>query len=222
SVAAVEEVLARAAGAPGLRIVPVRADGLPGAVHALGTAGLVCGRVRGEIRFPDDATISPEHARFTAREAGAVVEDLRSLNGTFVRLRGPRPLSSGDEVRLGRQLLRVEPLPRAIEGTGARPWGSADPGYRVRLVQVLEGGGVGEVFPLADGESLVGREAGDVTFPSDRYVSARHARIDVAAGGVTITDVGSSNGTFVRAAGPTEIGPGDQVLIGMQLLRIEG
>jgi pSer/pThr/pTyr-binding forkhead associated (FHA) protein len=215
-------VVARAPTAPGLRIVPVRADGLPGAVHALGAAALVCGRVRGEIRFADDATVSPEHARFSARGGTAVVEDLRSLNGTFVRLRGPRALSSGDEVRLGRQLLRVEPLPHAVEGTGARPWGSADPGYRVRLVQVLEGGGVGEVFPLADGESVVGREAGDVTFPSDRYVSARHARLEVTPTGVMLTDVGSSNGTFVRAVGPTPIGPGDQVLIGMQLLRIEG
>ena len=38
---------------------------------------------------------------------------------------------------------------------------------------------------------------------------------------VTLTDLGSSNGTFVRVGGPTEIGAGDQLLLGMQLLRVE-
>ena len=60
-----------------------------------------------------------------------------------------------------------------------------------------------------------------MTFPGDRYVSGRHARVDVGEAAVTLTDLGSSNGTFVRLNGPTEIGPGDQVLLGMQLLRVE-
>jgi pSer/pThr/pTyr-binding forkhead associated (FHA) protein len=212
---------AAAARPEGLRLVAVRHDGQPGAVAPLGGEPVVCGRARGDLVFPDDATVSPEHARFTRRDGGAVVEDLGSVNGTFLRLTGPRAVGPGDELRLGRQLLRVDPVPRPSGGGAARPWGSPDPGYRTRLVQLLDGGGVGEVFPLRAGENSVGREVGDVAFPGDRYVSARHARLEVSDAGITVADVGSSNGTYVRIGGPTPVAAGDQLLVGMQLIRVE-
>lgn len=205
-----------------LKLVAVRHDGLPGPTFVITRAALHCGRTQAEVKFPDDATVSPRHCRFLQREEGAFLEDLGSVNGTFLRLRQPRPLSPGDEVRIGRQLLRLEPIPRppAAEGA-ARPWGSGDPGYRARLTQLLEGGGTGEVFPLRLGENTIGREVGAVSFPGDRYVSARHARLDISEGGTLLTDVGSSNGTFVKVTQPTRIGSGDQILVGMQLLRVE-
>jgi len=206
-----------------LRLVAVRHDGLPGPTYVVTRAALSCGRTQGEVKFPDDASISPRHCRFLTREDGVYLEDLGSVNGTFVRLRQPRALLPGDEFRVGRQLLRLEPIPRPPAGEGAvRPWGSADPGYRARLTQLLEGGGAGEVFPLRAGENTLGREAGQVSFPGDRYVSARHARLDVTDGAVLLTDVGSSNGTFVRMTAPARIDVGDQILVGMQLLRVEG
>jgi pSer/pThr/pTyr-binding forkhead associated (FHA) protein len=206
-----------------VRLVAVRHDGLPGPTYVITRAALHCGRTQGEVKFPDDATISPRHCRFLTRDDGIYLEDLGSVNGTFVRLRQPRALSPGDEFRVGRQLLRLEPIPRPPAAEGAvRPWGSADPGYRARLTQLLEGGGAGEVFPLRLGENALGREVGQICFPGDRYVSARHARLDVSESGAQLTDLGSSNGTFIRVAAPTRIGAGDQILVGMQLLRVEG
>jgi pSer/pThr/pTyr-binding forkhead associated (FHA) protein len=161
----------------------------------------VCGRSEGELRLAEDATVSPRHARFTAAEGALRVEDLGSLNGTFVRLRAPRRLAVGDELRVGRQLLRIEAGPR--------------------LAQLLEGGGTGERFPLAEGTSRLGREEGEVTFPADRYVSGRHARIEVRGEELLLADEGSSNGTFARIAGPVALAAGDEVLIGMQLVRVE-
>jgi pSer/pThr/pTyr-binding forkhead associated (FHA) protein len=182
----------------------------------------VCGRREGDVLLPDDGSVSPRHAVFTVREGRIRVEDLGSTSGTFLRVRAPRSLTFGDEIRLGRQLLRLEPMPRPAPGPGgSEPWGSPDPGYRARLVQLLEGGGLGEVVPLRAGQNGIGRETGEVSFPGDRYVSGRHARIDVGEAAVTLTDLGSSNGTFLRVNGPTEIAAGDQVLLGMQLLRIE-
>jgi len=206
----------------GPRLALVRHDGLPGAWFALSREVTVCGRTSGDVLLPEDAAVSPRQAAFTLRDGRVRLEDLGSVNGTFLRLRAPRALAPGDEVRIGRQLLRLEALPR--EGTPANdvtPWGSPNPGYRARLAQVLEGGGLGEIFPLRTGENLIGRESGDLTFPSDRYVSGRHARIDVGEGGVTLTDLGSSNGTFVKIGAAVELNPGDQVLVGMQLLRFE-
>jgi predicted component of type VI protein secretion system len=203
-------------------LVPVRHDGLPGAVLPIAPEGVRCGRVEGQLRFALDATVSPSHARFAlAPDGGVVVEDLGSANGTFLRLRVPRPLHPGDELRLGRQRLRLDPLPPAPPPDVARPWGTFAPDQRACLAQLLDGGGTGEVFPLMEGENLVGRDAGTIRFPADRYVSARHARLDTTGDSVVVTDLGSSNGTFVRIAGPTRVAAGDQLLVGMQLVRIE-
>jgi len=211
-----------AAPGRGLRLSTVRTDGSPGAVFPLRPATSVCGRLEGEIHIAEDATVSPRHARFTVQGDRVTVEDLDSANGTFLRIRSPHRLAAGEEIRLGRQLLRLEPIARPPrEGNDYRAWGSADPGCRMRLAQLLEGGGTGEIHPLREGENVIGREEGEVVFPADRYLSARHARLDLAGEVATVTDLGSSNGTFRRISGQTPIGPGDQLLIGAQLLKLE-
>lgn len=212
-----------ASGPVAPRLSTVRHDGLPGAVFTLERELSWCGRSEGEVRLAEDPTVSPRHARFTRRGATVLVEDAGSVNGTYLRLKAPHRLGVGEELRLGRQLLRLEPLPRPPPGGGpeGHPWGSPDAGALLRLTQLLDGGGVGEVFPLHPGENTLGREAGDVTFPGDRYVSARHARLEVADGQVTVTDLGSSNGTFVKVAGAVELAAGDQLLLGTQLLRLD-
>jgi len=205
------------------RLVLRRGEGAAGATFPLSRDEAVCGRTGGDVRLADDPTVSPRHARFTQAGGGLQVEDLGSVNGTFLRLRAPRRLRVGDELRLGRQLLRLEPAPRpprADERAG-RAWGTRDAGCRFRLSQLLEGGGLGEVFPLRDGENGVGRDAGEVTFPADRWVSARHARIDVAGDAITVADLGSANGTFVKIAGRVDLAAGDELLVGGQLLRVE-
>ena len=205
------------------RLTTVRHDGLPGAVFPLEQEETTCGRLEGAVRLADDPTVSPRHARFTRQGASLQVQDLGSVNGTYLRLKGSHRLSVGEEIRLGRQLLRLEPLPRPDrpDERGVKSWGAPDAGCTLRLAQLLEGGGLGEIFPLRPGENAVGREAGDVTFPGDRYVSARHARLEVTPDGVTLTDLGSSNGTFVKVLGPVELSPGDQLLVGTQLLRVD-
>jgi pSer/pThr/pTyr-binding forkhead associated (FHA) protein len=206
----------------GIRLTLVRNDGRPGPVFTVPGEEALCGRTEGEIRLGDDPTVSPRHVRFTLAGGVLRVEDLGSVNGTYLRLREPRRLAVGDEFRVGRQLLRLEPLPHPARGDerAVLPWGTKDPGYRFRLSQLLEGGGLGEIFPLREGENVLGREAGEVTFPADRYVSARHARIAVSVGEVTLADAGSSNGTYLKLGGPAELAPGDQLLVGSQLLRV--
>ena len=206
-----------------IRLALVRADGQPGQAFDVEQDEAICGRAEGEVRLADDPTVSPRHARFTVAGGVLRVEDLGSVNGTFLRLKEPRRISIGEELRVGRQLLRLEPLPRpAPPGEhDPRAWGTKDPGYRFRLSQLLEGGGLGEIFPLRDGENLVGRDAGEVTFPADRYVSARHARIEVKGGEVVLADTGSSNGTYVKLAGAADLAIGDQLLVGAQLLKVE-
>ena len=81
----------------------------------------------------------------------------------------------------------------------------------------------GSIYPL-DGTVIIGREeSNQIAFPQDSTVSRKHARIVCAGGTVTITDEGSSNGTFVNGVKITEqaLSPGDEVQIGSTRLRFE-
>ena len=77
------------------------------------------------------------------------------------------------------------------------------------------------------GSLVVGRSGADLDLRTDRRVSRTHARFSLAHGTVSVEDLGSSNGTIVRATriqGPTPlvagsaIGVGDSALV---LLRLE-
>jgi len=206
---------------PRVSLRVVRADGGPEQVVQMQRDVLSCGR-EGDLPLADDPFVAPSQARFFFSGPRLAVEDTGGGNGVFQRLRTERELPVGGELRLGRQRLVLEPIPLASPGEGgAVSWGSPDPGFHFRLVQLLEGGARGGAFPLRDGDNLLGRELGDITFASDGFVSGRHALITVREGRVVVRDLGSSNGTFVRLGAPTFVDHGDQFLMGRQLLRLE-
>jgi pSer/pThr/pTyr-binding forkhead associated (FHA) protein len=67
----------------------------------------------------------------------------------------------------------------------------------------------------------MGRERGDILFPEDGYVSGTHARISLGQERVTLADLGSSNGTFLRIRGERKLPAAAFILMGQQLFRIE-
>jgi DNA-binding winged helix-turn-helix (wHTH) protein len=77
-------------------------------------------------------------------------------------------------------------------------------------------------YPLKMGENLIGREGDcDVTIRHGS-VSRHHARIRVTSSGVTIMDVGSRNGTFVRGVrigAETALQHNDEIRVGSEVLR---
>src|SRR5688500_16526925 len=174
----------------------VRAVGGPEAVIAMRGDVMVCGK-EGDIPLPDDPFVALNQARFFFSGARLAIEDMGGGNGVFVRLRAERELSTGGELRLGRQRLVLEPIPGLSPGAGgAMIWGSPDQGYRFRLIQMLEGGMRGAAYPLKEGDNQMGREQGDITFITDGFVSGRHAMLTVRQERLTVRDLGSSNGTF--------------------------
>ncbi|MFH0900871.1 MAG: FHA domain-containing protein [Pseudomonadota bacterium] len=66
------------------------------------------GREGNDINFPDDPFISGRHAQVWLSDAGLMLTDLGSKNGTFLRIRGEAMLQHGDYLFMGQQLLRVE------------------------------------------------------------------------------------------------------------------
>lgn len=89
-----------------------------------------------------------------------------------------------------------------------------------RLQLIMEGGQAGETYDLDD-ETVIGRNAGDITFPHDGFMSGRHSKIVRRGSAFLLVDEGSRNGTFVRITGEVELKSGDMILIGKQLFKFE-
>jgi len=205
-------------------LVAISPDGTEGERLAPIRGRATLGREGADRSFPDDAYLSPVHARLTVSEQGVGVEDLKSLNGTFVRLRRPSQIGPGDTFVVGRQLLRLETVGRAHVSTlgkdGTRLLGSPPPEGDFVLVQLSASGRVQDRYHLPGAGVVLGRDHGDVRFPADRYVSGRHAKITISRGRATLTDLGSSNGTWLRVRKPSTMDEGDEIYLGSQVFRV--
>ena len=92
----------------------------------------------------------------------------------------------------------------------------------MKLIQRLRGGEIGMIYRSRSDTITIGREGNDVNFLDDPFISGRHAQIAMSAEGqVTLTDLGSKNGTFVRIKDEIALDHGDHVFVGQQLLRVE-
>jgi hypothetical protein len=96
------------ARAPWGRLSQVLANGGLRDVRHLHGSEVVLGREEGDVVFRDDEFLSRRHAVLRWQNGGCVLDDLRSSNGTFIRLRGPQPLEHGDILRMGDQMFRIE------------------------------------------------------------------------------------------------------------------
>jgi pSer/pThr/pTyr-binding forkhead associated (FHA) protein len=102
----------------------------------------------------------------------------------------------------------------------------AEPGTTLpfaHLVAVLRDGTDGEVHPLRDDLVDLGRTDGQLVFADDRFLAARHARIERRGDAVFLLALDTVNGVYVRArAGEVvTLADGDLLLIGKQVLRFE-
>jgi hypothetical protein len=208
--------------------VLVNRDGSDGQRFALTSEDMLIGRAGCDIAFDDDRFLAHQHAKLSRAADGSVtITPLDTLNGVFKKTDGSVELSDGSILLVGREVLRFEkvgaeertvhPLVRhgvALFGSPPRePWG--------RLFQVIPSGGHRDVRHLASDEVVLGREEGDIVFRDDAFMSRRHAALTWDGKRVQLTDLGSSNGTFVRITGATSLKHGDHVRMGDQLLRIE-
>ncbi len=212
---------ATASGAAG-SLVLIRPDGSEGETFAL-SATTTVGRDSGGA-FAGDSYLSPRHAELVVSPGKTTVRDLDSLNGVYVRIARDTPteLVDGAVFRIGQEILMFQRLPEArAHADGTEAMGAPDQGVvgRVRLVIGRESFGGSYVVP-ANGLNF-GRERGEVIFPEDGYVSGLHCRVHEESGRVWLTDVGSSNGTFLRVAGSQEVPSGALLLMGQQLFRLE-
>ena len=203
-----------------LSMTLIRPDGTEGGTHDLRPGENKLGRSFGPV-FENDGYLSPVHAMLDIRAPNAVVRDLDSLNGVFVKMTGEEELASGQIIRIGQELLRFEliasPEPTA---DGTELMGSPNPGFWGKLTVIIGREITGAAFPLLGESCTLGRERGEINFPDDGYVSGLHARVTLRDNRVYLADLGSSNGTFVKVNGERGVGHDSYVLLGQQLFRL--
>jgi pSer/pThr/pTyr-binding forkhead associated (FHA) protein len=187
-------------------------------------------------RIGGDPRLSRRHCRLFVDDDGCgAIEDLGSTNGTWVndeRLSAPRPVETGDILRVGQTTFEIEiPVAAATQVDTAVPTimptvaETPPPPPQARLL-VVAGSKEGEEIPL-DHELLIGRSYGEPgALGGDRRLSRRHARIARGPGGVFyIEDTGSSNGTMLnhaRLRGAHSIKDGDEIEVGSTRLEAYG
>jgi pSer/pThr/pTyr-binding forkhead associated (FHA) protein len=203
-----------------LSMTLIRPDGSEGGTHDLRPGENKLGRSFGPV-FENDGYLSPVHALLDIRGTQAVVRDLDSLNGVFVKMTGEEELQSGQIIRIGQELLRFEVIPTPEPtADGTELMGSPNPGFWGKLTVIIGRDVTGAAFPLLGESVTLGRERGEINFPDDGYVSGLHARVTLRDGRVYLADLGSSNGTFVKVNGERGCGHDSYVLLGQQLFRL--
>jgi ribosomal protein L40E len=208
------------------RFVVVRRDGGDG--ENLPLSGEVCDLGRSTHRcLADDPFLASRHVRISWAVGGVKVRPLDTVNGVFWQLREPYELLSGDVFFVGRELIRFELLSGderdlpSVSEQGVRVLGSAPRESWGRLRQLTTAAVNRDIWHLSRPEIVLGREEGDIVFPDDEFLSRRHALLSRVGGKVRLEDQNSSNGTYVRLRGDREIGPGDILRLGEQVLRYE-
>jgi pSer/pThr/pTyr-binding forkhead associated (FHA) protein len=205
------------------KLVLIRGEGMEGLSYHLRAEEHIAGRA-GNLQFPDDPFISPKHANFFYRNNKLVVRDEGSRNGVYIRIRGTVDIAIGDVFLAGEQVFRIDPHsvsndPPLDDGT----YFYSSPKYAgpFRIVQIFQGGCPGMVVCARTSSLQIGREGGDLNFPGDPYMSGTHCRIEEVGGRLTLTDLNSRNGTYVRVKDERELQHGDYLFIGRKLLRVE-
>lgn len=215
-------------GAPAVQL-PVLVEA-GGREHPLRPGLNVIGRL-GDIAV-DDSRVSRKHAQVRLTDGALDLEDLGSTNGT--KLNGQplaagvaQGLANGDVISLGGLELTVslpgEGAKTAMGLSGRTAAISAPPTTDTALAYL-----VGDELraPLHAGTNSFGRKAENKIQIPDPYSSGRHGEIEADETGIYLTDLGSTNGTFLNGAKlqpnqRVQVRPEDEIKIGESLFRIE-
>ena len=92
------------------------------------------------------------------------------------------------------------------------------------VVREQTGVNAGRVHMLRIGSHVIGRDPAATIQLASTDVSRQHALLEVASDAITISDLGSKNGTLVngsRIQGPTPLRKGDQIKLGDHLVTVQ-
>jgi hypothetical protein len=123
-----------------------------------------------------------------------------------------------------RVLAGGEAAPEKVSGPPSAPTEKAEKAEkkraRFRLIVVRSTRGGPTVYEPEENEAIIG-SAGAIVLPGESFCHPREAAIRYRDGRLWLHDFESGNGVFLRIKAPVELEPGDEFIVGDQLLRIE-
>jgi thioredoxin reductase/ferredoxin len=159
----------------------------------------------GDIKFPNDDAMADIHAEFVEDRDGCYVEDKGSAQGVFLRPASGRivDVPPGTVLRAGRQWLMI-----------------GDPRDPSRVTHYDAAGRRIGTHTIAKGQKvIVGRQSPGITLaPDDAALSRSHLLILRRADRLSVEDLGSANGTFIKLSERLRLTAGDRLIIGRQTL----
>jgi hypothetical protein len=90
--------------------------------------------------------------------------------------------------------------------------------FKLAVTRTLGGGP--ELYQPRGTEAIIG-SAGGIVLPGEKFCHPREAAIRYRNSRLWLHDFESGNGVFLRIKAPVELGPGDEFVVGDQLLRVE-
>ena len=109
---------------------------------------------------------------------------------------------------------------------GAKPEKAAKPKAAksgVRSLVVVEGPLTGTTIPLGTADVTIGRAPDATIVLDDDYASTAHAKLSLINGTWVVSDLGSTNGTWIdrqRITTPTQLAVGNQLKVGRTVLEL--
>ena len=182
--------------------------------------------IENDVKLSDDGGVSRKHARLEASGTQVIATDLGSSNGTYIneaKISAPTLLLDGDRLRVGattmvfkaaRSVLHTTEVVSQDSGSTVH-WQSTEPMTLLR--------NDGAEFGLNRTVRLGRGVSNEIVLTGDTGASQVHARIDVVTGQAVISDLGSSNGTWVngkKIGSATALKHGDKILAGGTMFRV--
>jgi hypothetical protein len=130
--------------------------------------------------------------------------------------RDARPLVAAPAGRSGAPAAKTAKAPKPVKA-------SKPPRSAAKSLAVVEGPLAGTVIPLSGADVTLGRAPDSTVVLDDDYASNNHARIALKDGQWVVSDLGSTNGTWVdraRITGPTPLPVGRQLKVGRTVLEL--
>ena len=208
-----------------LKLIRIHLDGSEGESQEVTENDSIVGRDYDWDVFQSDPYLSGKQARFDFEGGEVKLVDLDSRNGVFVKIKQSVEVQDGDFFRAGQQLFCFESFkePHPIED--GEPIQLGSPAYNAwgRLCHVVGHGLIGKAWLLQPEEVMLGRVKGEIVFDQDRFMSSRHCTLskDLQSGRITIQDLQSTNGTFVRVRGEVRLDHDDLILLGQKIYKVQ-
>ena len=203
-----------------IRLAQVRTDGQPGREFEISGQTNI-GRTQGDVTFPGDTLMQPQHCRLSVEVGQLWVAPLDQAP-VFFSLVGSYRLEQGDIIRIGNQMFEFRVNKAALEMGNVIGAGVGELSLMLQhpVAEFVSMAADQKHYSVLEGQTTWGRTKATYPFPTDTAMSRSHAKVYHRGEDFFIEDMGSTNGTFIMAREETPVPEGAILSLGGQRLKV--